>query len=350
MASWYWTCEPGWEEHLQGELSRVANSARHTVLQPGWLCSANLTWGESEVPCVALAAQCLPEVTRLAAPSVSAWARLAGDAIIDQLRQHDGHWRLHTFSRYPPGDRSGYRRGELIREGLVDYLHRKQRRLLRTLVDDSTASWRENESLVQLAWMGPTEGVMSVMSAERRHGLRRVVSRFPGGQVDVPDEPQAPSRAYRKLAEALLRLDCPIAAGETCVDLGSSPGSWAWLALKRNARVTAVDRSPLRDDLMEHRRLEFVRGDAFQFVPDEPVDWLLSDVIAFPARIMELLETWLSRRWCRRFCVTIKFRGQDEYPRLEEIKALLDRLAADYLLRRLTHNRNEATAFGIVRQ
>ena len=82
----------------------------------------------------------------------------------------------------------------------------------------------------------------------------------------------------------------------------------------RRARVVAIDRSPLRPDLMANPALTFLRGDAFKYQPPETVDWLLCDVIAFPQRIIDLLQTWIAGRWCRRFCVTIKFRGNAEYP------------------------------------
>ena len=112
--------------------------------------------------------------------------------------------------------------------------------------------------------------------------------------------------------------------------------------------MVAVDRSPLREDLMKHKRLFFVEGDAFKFEPPRRADWLLCDVIAFPQRNIELLETWLSRGWCERFVITLKFKGQDEYERLEQCKAMLAKYPVTYLLRRLQANRNEATVMGVV--
>ncbi|HEV7226078.1 MAG TPA: SAM-dependent methyltransferase, partial [Pirellulales bacterium] len=164
--------------------------------------------------------------------------------------------------------------------------------------------------------------------------------------VEVAADSAAPARAFAKLAEVEIRLGRRIAAGETCVDLGASPGSWAYLALARGATVTAIDRSPLGDDLMANPRLKFVRGDAFRYEPPQPVDWLLCDVIAFPARSFELLDDWLQRGWCRWFCVTLKFKGADDYPKLEDFKARLAASGAEFFLRRLTNNKNEVTAFG----
>lgn len=342
--SYLWTCEPGWEEALLSELAGMA-SGSHAAIAPGWIESR---WSEppSAPLCVALATQCLPAASELVAPSISTCARQCGEWLIERLRDHSGPWRFHLFSRFPPGDVSGRRRCELIGASLAEFLRRKQRRLLRSLIANPEAPWQEHETLIQLGLRGATRGSLSCCPADPRHNLRRVVSRFPGGEAQPLDEPDAPSRAFRKLAEVQRRLARPIAAGERCVDLGSSPGSWAWLALRGDAQVTAVDRSPLREDLMHHPRLHFVRGDAFKYLPEAPVDWLLCDVIAFPRRSSELLATWLRHRWCRQFCVTIKFRGQDEYGCLAESKRMLDAAGAEYVLRRLSSNRNEVTAYG----
>ena len=118
------------------------------------------------------------------------------------------------------------------------------------------------------------------------------------------------------------------------------------MALNRGARVVAVDRSPLRDDLMANGSLEFVRGDAFKFQPAAPIDWLLCDVIATPQPIIELLQKWIERRWCQRFCVTIKFRGSGEYATLEPLKAWLAERCDEFVMRRLTNNKNEVTVAG----
>jgi 23S rRNA (cytidine2498-2'-O)-methyltransferase len=111
--------------------------------------------------------------------------------------------------------------------------------------------------------------------------------------------------------------------------------------------VLAVDRAPLRDDLMGHPAVRFQRGDAFSFRPAEPVDWLLCDVIAAPERSIELLLDWLRHRRARCFVVTIKFKGQDDYAKLERLKHALPPLCAEFGLTRLCANKNEACAFGV---
>jgi 23S rRNA (cytidine2498-2'-O)-methyltransferase len=345
MSRWVFTCEPGWEGVLAAELARVFPDAAHWQTAFGWVESEFMA-PPTGTPCVAFTSQCLPDAEPLSADSISAWSRQAGAWLIEQLREHAGPWRLHVFPFGGPEGDVGSRRAQLVKQGILDVLKQKQRRLLRSLVNETQSPFTTEEALVQIGLATRSTGFMSCCGAPHLPSLRRCISRFPGGVVDIQQDRTAPSRAFRKLAEVEIRLGRPISAGETCVDLGSSPGSWAWLALARGASVVAIDRSPLREDLMQNPQLEFARGDAFRYTPPQPVDWLLSDVIAYPARVEELLEAWLSEDRCRFFCVTVKFQGEEEYARLEAIKRLLETRAADFELRRLTSNKNEVTAFG----
>jgi 23S rRNA (cytidine2498-2'-O)-methyltransferase len=250
---------------------------------------------------------------------------------------------LHTFG---VGLADGRGRSKLIEEALLEHLRKKQRRLVRSRVVDMEKDWFPDEALVQLALESNEQGVFSVALPAERIRLRRCISRFVRGAVEVPRDQRPPSRAYRKLVEAEMRMARPIRPNERCVDLGASPGGWTFIALERGAEVTAVDRSPLRDDLMRNKRLHFVRGDAFAWSPPAKVDWLLCDLIAFPERTFELLERWLTQGWCQHFCVTVKFRGFEDYGRLADLKELLRKCPVDFDLRQLTNNKNEVTAMG----
>ncbi len=62
------------------------------------------------------------------------------------------------------------------------------------------------------------------------------LSPFPNGEARlVEDREGPPSRAYLKLYESFVRLRRWPTAGETCLDLGASPGGWTWL-LRRPQR------------------------------------------------------------------------------------------------------------------
>ena len=293
-----------------------------------------------------MAWQCLPDVETISAESISHWAAKAGPWLIQRLNDHDGPWRLHVFHVPALQGAVTSTRCRYVKQAIESLLRKKQRRLLRTCNHECGVPPQSDEWLLQVGLRTPTDGYLSAATPEEWRRLRRCISRYPGGTVDVPLDRRAASRAFAKLAEVETRLARPIMAGETCVDLGSSPGSWVFWALARGATVAAVDRSPLRADLMGHKRLTFLRGDAFRYRPEQPVDWLLCDVIAFPGRTIELVERWLSEGWCRNFCVTIKFRGRADDEQLEPFKAWLSAAGHDFYLRRLTSNKNEVTVFG----
>ena len=346
-SSFVFCCEIGWEDAVADELKCAFSGGDVRPIANGWVTIDGTAVSRSTTPTVALASQCLPEARQLEVGSIANCVRSVGKQIVETLCDFTGPWRLHVFANYAPEGTVPRRRAELIERGIIELLRKKQRRLLRTL-SAGDELFADTEALFQIGLVTPSSGFSSVCLPGVLRTWRRCASPFPGGAVEVPPDRNAPSRAFAKLVEAELRLGCRIAAGETCVDLGSSPGSWTYVALNRGARVIAVDRSPLRADLMRHPNLTFVRGDAFRFAPQAPVDWLLCDVIAFPDRVLALLEHWLTDRWCRKFCATIKFRGRGDYSMLEPFKTMLEGSGAEFQLRRLNSNKNEVTAMGML--
>jgi 23S rRNA (cytidine2498-2'-O)-methyltransferase len=344
----------GREQHLLEELQRTLPGSAPRVLAPGLLSAEpppELEPFGAQPLALAFAAQVLPDARPLAATSVARWAELCAGRLIEALGARpdpSAPWRLHVLAEAAAGSRLGAGRAALVRQQLLAALTERRRALRRALVEDETRPWGADDALAQVLLTDLDAGWWSLCLPPRRRALAAVLSRFPGGAVDVPEDKGPPSRAWRKLAEAELHLGRAIAPGERCVDLGASPGGWSAVALARGAAVLAVDRAPLRADLMAHARLQFHRGDAFRFPPPAgpPCDWLLCDVIAFPARTLELLERWLASGACRRYVVTLKFRGAEDYPRLQDAKALLARHGGDFLLRQLGSNRNEVTALG----
>jgi 23S rRNA (cytidine2498-2'-O)-methyltransferase len=236
----------------------------------------------------------------------------------------------------------------LIRASLLEQLKKKRRRLLRNLQSEP-GPFTPATSLVQVLLNNPEEGFISVAPAPLPWHNAHLVSPYPKGEVPVAADKSAPSRAFAKLVEAELRLGKQIGRSETCVDLGAAPGSWTYMAVQRGAKVTAVDRSTLRDDLMRHRNLRFESGDAFKFKPPGPVDWLLCDVIAPPERTAGLLCDWLCNRWCRHFIVTLKLKDDSASREvLTRLKQELPALADPLFITRLSANKKEAAVFGII--
>jgi 23S rRNA (cytidine2498-2'-O)-methyltransferase len=329
------------------ELSHVFSGSEHRLVAPGVVESALDATAAAGTPTLAFVAQTLPNARSTTAPSVAAWADVLAQTILGGLADHSGPWRLHVVLQDGVRPATVSRRCRLIDEGLTEVLRKRQRRLLRARIA-SEAAWATDEAFVQLCLTSPEAGFVSLGLPEVRHRLRRCLSRFPGGEVTVSFDRRPPSRAYLKLLEAQARLGRRIHVGETCVDLGASPGGWTWVALEQGGQVIAVDRTPLRADLMKHRRLTFEKGDAFKYAPTTPIDWLLCDVIAFPERTLEIVDRWILGKGCRFFCVTMKFRGDADYERIEDLARRLAGCGAEFSIRQLNHNKNEVTAYGEV--
>ncbi|MDB6117544.1 MAG: hypothetical protein JWO08_1325 [Verrucomicrobiaceae bacterium] len=340
----YLLADDGCEPFLLDELKRAHPSAASEADGPQWIT----TDAPLEAPLV-FARQALPNAARTEAASINAWADKLIAAVMESLPEGQP-WRLQIVPCYGDDNKAGLNRRDLIMASLRERLQKRRRSLLRTLeAADVETPFTEQTSMVQLYLMAPDQGILSVAPAPMPYQLRRNLWPFPKGELLIAVDKTAPSRAFAKLVEAEQRLGLLITNGETMVDLGASPGSWSYVGINRGARVTSVDRSPLRDDLMRHRRLAFVQGDAFKFVPEIPVDWLVCDVIAAPERNMGLLMDWVRNGHCRRFIVTIKFKGHAEYAILDELKEVMPGLCSEFYLTRLCANKNEACAFGVVK-
>lgn len=331
------------EPFVHQEVLRSAPGVNLQILASGVLAAASLPLPENPCPII-FARQLLPNTTHATAASIRAWAELLLQAS-DSVLSGDPPWRLHVWPRYGEAH-AGQHRCELILDTLRDLLgrhHRQRRRRLET----ADTPFSPDHALIQLMLTAPDEGFLSLAPAPLPFQRRHLLSAFLAGEVPVAVDKAAPSRAFAKLLEAEKRLGLAIQSGETCVDLGASPGSWSYVAVRRGASVQSVDRSPLRTDLMNHPRLRFQAGDAFAFRPAAPVDWLICDVIAAPERSIELLRRWLSEGWCRNFVVTVKFKGSAEYPLLDPLKAELPARCSDFRLTRLCANHNEVCVAGI---
>jgi 23S rRNA (cytidine2498-2'-O)-methyltransferase len=331
------------EPFLREELARAHLDAKPCVLAPG-LVGAEFNYAQA-LPPIVFARQLLPDAEEKQAVSINAWSQQLLESVTNRLPEGQP-WLLHVAPRYGEGG-AGENRCRFIREAFRELLQRRRRQLLKHM-QPAPQPFTPAASLVQLLLTSPEQGFLSIAVAPRPHELRRVMSPFPKGELAVAGDKAAPSRAFAKLVEAEQRLGLRIGAGETVVDLGASPGSWSYVALRRGAQVIAVDRSPLREDLMRNPRLTFQKGDAFAFQPPAPADWLVCDVIAAPQRSIDLVLDWVRARRCRRFVVTIKFKGHAEYAALDQLKTALPPLCDDFFLTRLCANKNEACAFGTV--
>jgi 23S rRNA (cytidine2498-2'-O)-methyltransferase len=142
-----------------------------------------------------------------------------------------------------------------------------------------------------------------------------------GACVFEEDHIGPPSRAYLKLWEALTRLGRWPGPGETCLDLGASPGGWTWVLAKLGATVTAIDKAPLAPEVAAMPGVIERLDSAFAMAP-EPVDWLCSDIIAYPDRLLALVQRWIEAGAAKHIVCTIKFQGPTDHDAAEAFAAI----------------------------
>jgi 23S rRNA (cytidine2498-2'-O)-methyltransferase len=172
-------------------------------------------------------------------------------------------------------------------------------------------------------------------------------SLFPNGEVCfIEDKVGPPNRAYLKLQEALTVIGDSPQTGEFCLDIGGSPGGWAWVLQKLGAQVLSIDRSPLDSKIAKLPGVDFLKKDAFAIKPStisdycdsKKVDWLCWDVICFPEKLLDWLTLWIEPGICKNFIVTIKFQGESHY----EILECFSKIPGSKLVH-LYHNKHELT-------
>jgi 23S rRNA (cytidine2498-2'-O)-methyltransferase len=144
----------------------------------------------------------------------------------------------------------------------------------------------------------------------------RCSSPFSHGEIRfVEDRFGPPSRAYLKLWEAFTLIDAHPRTGELCLDLGSSPGGWTWGLQRFGAEVISVDKAPLDPGIAALPGITHLKQSAFALDPGEigRVDWLFSDLICYPARLLTLIRRWLDHGRVRNYLCTIKFQGATDH-------------------------------------
>ncbi|ACI99102.1 SAM-dependent methyltransferase [Rhodospirillum centenum] len=169
----------------------------------------------------------------------------------------------------------------------------------------------------------------------------RCSSPFRNGEVVFEENRTAPpNRAYLKLWEAFTLAGRHPGPGSVCLDLGASPGGWTWVLHSLGARVLAVDKAPLDPAIAGLPGVEVRQESAFGLKPAEvgPVDWLCSDVICYPTRLLRLVEGWRETGLVRNFVCTLKFQGETDHATARSFAAI-----PGSRLLHLSHNKHELT-------
>ena len=112
--------------------------------------------------------------------------------------------------------------------------------------------------------------------------------------------------------------------------------------------VFSVDRSPLSEELMKDANVLFLPHDAFTLSVDDvceklntqKVDWLLSDVICYPSRLLEWVQKWIESGRAKHIICTIKMQGAIDWLLVLEFASI----SGAHVLH-LNKNKHELTFF-----
>ncbi|MBR4998897.1 MAG: SAM-dependent methyltransferase [Clostridia bacterium] len=172
-------------------------------------------------------------------------------------------------------------------------------------------------------------GMFTLLDNNNMIASAKTSSLFPCGKIEfVEDHENPPSRAYLKFQEALTNAMVHFgripSEGNRCFDAGACPGGWTWVLRQLGCNVLAVDRSELAPALMQDPAVQFMTHDAFTLPPEElgAFDWVCSDVICYPERLLKWIHKWLESGLCKNMICTIKMQGAIDWNLIQEFAAI----------------------------
>lgn len=233
------------------------------------------------------------------------------------LKQIQRNWAPYQFTLF--------RRASLIQEKLP-YINLKPRNFPYSVPQTEIGAWTLIDEHTMIA-------------------SAKTSSFLPCGKIQFnEDHENPPSRAYLKIQEALVHFqsffgDFP-QKGQHCFEAGACPGGWTYVLVQLGCLVFAVDRSELAENLMKNPSVKFLAHDAFTLKCEdiEPVDWVFSDVICYPERLLEWVKLWLARPRVPNMICTIKMQGETNWETIKAFDALPDSKVIH-----LNYNKHELT-------
>ncbi len=257
--------------------------------------------------------ECLPESLHGPNPAIEPyWCStvLKEPQIVNFNSIGEAASKLRSIQRnWAPYFTTAFRRGQLIQEKLP-YINLKPRQFPFSVPDSRM-------------------GLYTLLDQNTMLLSAQTSSPFPAGLIQLKeDHINPPSRAYLKLQEALSQGKACFGRmpqeGQRCFDAGACPGGWTWVLVQLGCKVFAVDRSPLAPDLMNNSLVQFQKHDAFTLAPEDlgPFDWIFSDVICYPSRLLEWIHRWLDSGLCTNMVCTIKMQGKIDWGLIKEFEEI----------------------------
>jgi 23S rRNA (cytidine2498-2'-O)-methyltransferase len=112
--------------------------------------------------------------------------------------------------------------------------------------------------------------------------------------------------------------------------------------------VIAIDNGPLAPSALATGVIEHLRADGFRWQPNDPLDWMVCDMVEQPRRVAARLAEWFRHGWCRRAIFNLKLPMKKRW---DETRLCLDLFAEqaarplELRARQLYHDREEITLY-----
>ncbi len=123
-------------------------------------------------------------------------------------------------------------------------------------------------------------------------GWHPVTRRFPRA-VQAPE--RAPSRSYRKFAEALQFTRAPFKEGDRVLEFGGSPGGASLAMLENGLSVFSIDPGPMDPSVAAHSKFKQFPEQIAAFQREqfpEKIQWFVVDLGMSPAKALRSLQRY----------------------------------------------------------
>ncbi len=178
------------------------------------------------------------------------------------------------------------------------------------------------------------------------HRVGSVASQWPGGLSPLVLPPEAISRAWLKMEEALRWAELPIPAEAHWAEIGSAPGGSCQALLQRGYHVIGIDPAAMDPRILGYPRFTHIRrrSAAVRRRDLRKVRWLAADMNVPPAYTLDAVQSLVTHAevHIRGMLLTLKL---PQWKLAQEVPAYLDRIRSwGYNVvraRQLQHNRRE---------
>ncbi len=318
-----WLSIPNFENHLLDELSipHAEEPMSAIKLPENAAIYGDIIYLEEKAPTVYWKRLCMEE------PFIAQFSSISEASEI--LRSIQRNWAFYPFNCF--------RRAELIQQKLP-YISKKPRAFPYDIPDSEMGLW-------------------TLLDKNTIFASAKTTSPFPRGEIFFEeDKVNPPSRAYLKMWEALTLLNLYLKqykknhpedekyslpnSSSRCLDAGACPGGWTWVLNNLGCDIIAVDRSPLADNLIKQKNIEFIKHDVFTIKPEEigKIDWFCSDVICYPPKLYDWVLKWMESGLCENFICTIKMQGEPDNETVKKFASI-----PNSKIVHLTANKHEIT-------